>query len=161
MISNGKVVTLAYSLKNSKGELLDQSDAADPFLYLHGADQIVPGLEEALEGLNLGTKKSVTVSPELGYGDIDPELRFTVQRSQFPAEANMRIGMEFQANGPEGQGMIFVVEKIEGDQITINGNHPLAGETLHFDVEVLAIRDATEDELEHGHAHGPNGHHIH
>ncbi len=160
-ISNGKVVELKYSLKNTEGETLDQSDVTDPFVYLHGADQIVPGLENALAGLEIGGKKSVTVPPAEGYGEINPELKFDVQRSQFPPEAKVRVGMDFQATNPEGHGMIFVIEAIEGDQISINGNHPLAGQTLHFDVEVLSIRDATPEEMEHGHAHGPGGHHSH
>ena len=158
MIAEGKVVNLAYSLKNDAGEVLDQADLQDPFVYLHGGGQIVPGLETALEGTKKGDKKLVKVSPAEGYGEVNPELQLTVKRSQFPEGVEVEEGMEFEANGPGGQGVIFTVESFSADSVTINGNHPLAGMTLHFDVEVLDVRDATEEEKEHGHAHGPDGH---
>jgi FKBP-type peptidyl-prolyl cis-trans isomerase SlyD len=158
MIKSGKVVDLKYTLSNSDGEVLDQSDQSDPFSYIHGAQQIVPGLETALEGLKIGDKKKVVVPPEQGYGENDPQLKLVVNRSQFPAGAHLEEGMAFRANSPEGEDMVFRVESIQGDQIHVNGNHPLAGETLNFDVEVLAVRDATTEEMEHGHVHGPHGH---
>jgi FKBP-type peptidyl-prolyl cis-trans isomerase SlyD len=161
MIKNGKVVNLAYSLKNSDGDLLDRADSKEPFTYLHGASQIVPGLETALEGLKTGDKKQVTVQPEQGYGEVNQDLKLTVNRSQFPAGAEIQEGMQFETQTPDGHGLIFTVETIEGDKVTIDGNHPLAGETLHFDVEVLNVRDATEEEKQHGHAHGEHGHDHH
>lgn len=160
-ISNGKVVDLKYSLKDGDGQVLDEADAESPFSYLHGADQIVPGLESALEGLKKGDKKSVTVEPSQGYGEHNPELLLTVNRSQFPAGAELKAGMQFEANVGEGQTALFVVRSVSGDEIQIDGNHPMAGETLHFEVEVLAVREASQEELEHGHAHGPDGHHHH
>ncbi len=160
-VKNGSVVDLAYQLKNSKGEVLDQSDAAEPFTYLHGAQQIVPGLESALEGLKVGDKKKVTVDPEQGYGETNPELKLVVNRTQFPPGAKMEEGMQFETHTQDGQGIIFTVEQITGEQVHIDGNHPLAGQTLHFDVEVLKVRDATEEEMSHGHAHGGDGHHHH
>jgi FKBP-type peptidyl-prolyl cis-trans isomerase SlyD len=161
MIQDGKVVTLAYTLKNDKGEELDRADASDPFFYLHGADQVVPGLEEGLKGLKAGDKKQVSVSPELGYGTLDPDLKMSVKRTQFPADVNVQPGMRFQTETPDGSPVVFTVEKVEDDQVHIDGNHPLAGVTLFFDVEVLAVRDATEDEKSHGHAHDPDGGHGH
>lgn len=162
MIKSGKVVDLKYTLTSTEGEVLDQSDAANPFTYLHGADQIVPGLENALEGCKVGDKKKVTVAPAEGYGEKNPNLKLAVSRGQFPPGMEVEVGMQFEANGgADGEGMVFTVEAIEGDKIHIDGNHPLAGETLNFDVEVLSVRDATEEELEHGHAHGPDGHHHH
>ena len=158
MIKNGKVVDLSYSLKNSKGEVLDQADAKDPFTYLHGAQQIVPGLENALEGMKIGDKKQVTVPPSQGYGEKNPQLKLAVNRSQFPAGMEVQPGMQFEADTGDGHGMMFTVESIQGDKVNIDGNHPLAGETLHFNVEVLNVRDATAEELNHGHAHGPEGH---
>jgi FKBP-type peptidyl-prolyl cis-trans isomerase SlyD len=158
MIKNGKVVDLRYSLKNSQGELLDEADAADPFTYLHGAQQVVPGLESALEGLKIGDKKKVVVSPEDGYGIKDPKLSMVVKKAQFPGNLELEAGMQFEATSNTGEEIIFTVESIEGDEVRVDGNHPLAGETLHFDVEVLQIRDATQEEIEHGHAHGPDGH---
>jgi FKBP-type peptidyl-prolyl cis-trans isomerase SlyD len=164
-IQNGKIVQLAYTLTSTEGDVLDQADLKEPFVYLHGASQIVPGLESGLDGLTVGTKKKITVAPESGYGDIDPELKMAVKRSQFPADAQLEEGMQFESRTPEGHGMIFTVDSLEGEgdaqMVHIDGNHPLAGETLHFDVEVLGVRDATDEEKEHGHAHGPGGAHDH
>jgi FKBP-type peptidyl-prolyl cis-trans isomerase SlyD len=160
-ISNGKVVNLLYSLKNDQGEVLDRADKEAPFTYLHGADQIVPGLETALEGLKVGDKKKVTVAPADGYGETNADLKLTVNRSQFPGKVDLEPGMQFEAHTPDGHGVVFTVEAIEGDKVKIDGNHPLAGQTLHFDVEVLEMRDATDEEKDHGHAHGEDGHHHH
>ena len=161
VIADGKVVNLSYSLKSSTGEVLDEADAEAPFTYLHGAQQIVPGLEQALLGLTVGAKKQVVVSPSDGYGETNPELKLSVSRTQFPDNAQLKPGMQFEAQTPDGQGVVFTVEALEGDQVKIDGNHPLAGQTLHFDVEVLSMRDATQDEMDHGHAHGEDGHHHH
>lgn len=158
-VQDQKVVTLAYTLTDDAGAILDRADSKDPFVYLHGAGQIVPGLESALMGLKVGDEKRVTVQPEEGYGEIDSELKMIVKRTQFPKEAELEVGMQFEAGTPDGQGAIFTVEKLEGDQVHIDGNHPMAGKVLNFSVEVLDVRDPTEDELEHGHAHGPDGHH--
>lgn len=164
MIKNGKVVDLIYTLKSTEGEVLDEASKEEPFSYLHGAQQIVPGLESALEGLKVGDKKDVTVSPSEGYGEHNPSLKLTVNRSQFPEGMEIEEGMSFEASGADGQGMMFTIESIRGDQVDLDGNHPLAGETLHFSVEVLTVREATDEEMEHGHAHGPEGHghgHLH
>ncbi|HAR43550.1 MAG TPA: peptidylprolyl isomerase [Bdellovibrionales bacterium] len=161
MIENGKVVSLSYALKNSQGEILDQSDSRDPLVYLHGGHQIVTGLETALEGLKIGEKKNVVVAPADGYGEKNDSLCLTVKKAQFPANVQLEPGMQFQAHAPDGSGVVFTIEKVEGDNVHINGNHPLAGQTLHFDIEVLDIRDASEEERSHGHAHGPDGHHHH
>jgi FKBP-type peptidyl-prolyl cis-trans isomerase SlyD len=160
-IQNGKVVDLKYRLKNSVGEILDESDAKDPFSYLHGAQQIVPGLENALAGLKVGDKKDVTVAPKDGYGEVNPGLKMVVKRAQFPKGVELEEGMSFEAAGGDGVGMVFTIEKINGEDIHLDGNHPLAGQTLYFSVEVLSVRDATEEEIEHGHAHGPEGHGHH
>jgi len=157
-ISEGKVVQLSYSLTNTKGELLDRADRNEPFTYLHGASQIVPGLEGALVGLKTGDTKKVKVEAAEGYGEVDADLQLTVKRTQFPADVDMQPGMQFETRGPDGTGMIFTIMGVTGDSVKIDGNHPLAGETLHFDVEVLEIRDATDEEKQHGHAHGPEGH---
>lgn len=157
-IQTGKVVQLAYSLKNSDGEVLDQADRAEPFTYLHGASQIVPGLENGLEGLAVGAKKNVVVQPEAGYGEVDEQLIMSVKRSQFPADMEIEEGMMVESRSAEGHVMVFTVASIDDEEVSIDGNHPLAGETLHFDVEVLEVRDATEEEKAHGHAHGPDGH---
>jgi FKBP-type peptidyl-prolyl cis-trans isomerase SlyD len=161
MIKNNDVVNLSYCLKNSKGEELDKSDASQPFAYLHGKGQIVPGLEKALEGLAIGDKKEVTVPPSEGYGDHVPTLKTQVERSNFPKDVDIKPGMQFEAEDEGKQRIIFEVISIEGDKINIDGNHPLAGQTLHFSVEVTGIREATQEELSHGHAHGEGGAHNH
>ncbi len=158
-IGSGKVVGMAYSLKNDAGEILDQASHAEPFLYIHGASQIVPGLEEALTGLKIGEKKNVTVPPDAGYGPVIPGLNMTVKKNQFPGINEIQVGMQFQAQSPEGHGMVFTIVKLEGDDVTIDGNHPLAGQTLHFAVEILSMRAATSEEMSHGHVHGEGGHH--
>lgn len=159
-ISNGKVVQISYVLKNSKGEVLDQSNPADPFAYLHGRHQIVPGLEQAIEGLAKGAKKEVEVSPKDGYGEYDERMKVEVERKQFPQGVPLKEGMQFESS-QGGQPIVFTIEAIDGEKVTINGNHPLAGETLFFSIEVIDMRDATAEELAHGHAHGPGGHHHH
>ncbi len=160
MIKKNSVVNLSYCLKNAAGEELDRADKSQPFAYLHGTGQIVPGLENALEGLAVGAKKEVTVPPAEGYGDIVPDLKLQVERSNFPAEADIKPGMQFEAEDGDRR-IIFTVKDVAGDQIDIDGNHPLAGETLHFSVEVTGIREATKEELTHGHAHGEGGAHHH
>ncbi len=161
MIKQGTVVSMTYLLKNDAGEELDRADKAEPFTYLHGAGQIVPGLEQALAGLLVGTKKTVKVAPEEGYGHLDENLRTVASKKQFPEGAELSVGMRFAADSGDGQPIVFTIVGLEGDQVALDGNHPLAGETLHFDVEIVAIRDATKEEMEHGHAHGPDGHHHH
>lgn len=160
MIQNGKVVTLGYVLKNAKGEEVDRADKHDPFVYLHGTGQIVPGLETALMGLEIGTKKQVTLSPADAYGEVNPALRTNVERSMFPEHLELKPGAQFRASVGDTP-VIFTIQSIENDKVLIDGNHPLAGESLHFDVEVIGVREATSEEMEHGHAHGPGGHHDH
>jgi len=159
IVSSGKVVGMSYSLRNDAGVILDQASHDEPFLYIQGASQIVPGLETGLEGLKIGDKKDVTVSPEEGYGPIHAGLKMTVKRDQFPGDAEIQAGMQFQAQSPEGHGMVFTIVGVSGDEVTIDGNHPLAGQSLHFSVEILSIREATEEEQDHGHVHGAGGHH--
>lgn len=160
MIQNGKVVTLGYVLKNSKGEELDRADRNDPFVYLHGQGQIVPGLESALMGLDTGAKKQVSLKAADAYGDVNPALRTSVERSMFPADLELQTGAQFRASVGDVP-VVFTIKQIEDNKVHIDGNHPLAGESLDFDVEVLEVREATASELEHGHAHGPHGHHDH
>ncbi len=158
MVKKDAVVSLSYTLKNDTGQELDQSSLDKPFAYLHGNKQIVPGLENALEGSAVGDKKKVTVSPAEGYGEFVAELKKEVERSNFPKDVEIRAGMQFSAE-VNGDHRVFTVTDVDGDKVKIDGNHPLAGQTLHFDVEVVEIREATKEELEHGHVHGPGGHH--
>lgn len=161
MIKEGTVVSLAYTLTDNAGEEIDKADKSEPFEYLHGVGQIVPGLEKALAGLLVGAKKKVQVSPAEGYGEVEPQLRTKASRNQFPPGADMQVGMRFAAEVGPGQQIVFTVTEVKGEDIMLDGNHPLAGVTLNFDVEVLGIRAATAEEMSHGHAHGPDGHHHH
>jgi FKBP-type peptidyl-prolyl cis-trans isomerase SlyD len=160
VIDKDTVVSLHYTLTGSDGEVLDRSEEGEPFDYLHGAGNIVPGLERALEGRGAGDEIRVAVAAEDGYGERDEEMLLVVQRERFEAAGPLEIGMRFQADTPAG-ARIFTITGIEGDEVTIDGNHPLAGETLNFDVKVVGVRDATAEELAHGHPHGPDGHHHH
>lgn len=151
-ISENKVVAIHYTLCNAAGDVLDSSVGEDPLAYLHGAGNIVVGLEDALENKAVGDKLDVTVAPEQGYGDKHDEMVQKVPHENFAGIDSIEVGMQFMAEAPWGQQPVTVVA-VEEDGITIDGNHPLAGETLHFSVEVVEIRQATEEEVEHGHVH--------
>ena len=156
-ISKDCVVTLHYTLTDDQGTVIDKSNDGS-FAYLHGASNIIPGLENALEGKAVDDEFDVTVSPEEGYGLRDEARLEAVPREMFPADTDIEPGMQFHAQGPEGQMIVVTVNKVEDDTITIDGNHPLAGVTLNFAVKVIDIRDASAEEIEHGHVHGPEGH---
>jgi len=156
-ITDKHVVSITYTLKDDDGNILDQSEDGS-FCYLHGASNIIPGLENALSGKQAGDEMSVSIAPEDGYGVRDDEKLQQVARDMFPPEQDVEAGMQFHAEGPDGQTVVVTIASVEGEQVTIDGNHPLAGVPLNFDVKVTDIRDATSEELEHGHAHGPEGH---
>lgn len=158
MVKKDAVVTLCYTLKDSDGQELDKSTSDNPFAYLHGNGQMVPGLENALEGLAVGDKKEVTVPPAEGYGEFDAGLKRNIERSNFPPDVKIQEGMQFSSE-VNGHDQVFTVTGLEGDKVLVDGNHPLAGQTLHFAVEVMEVRAATQEELEHGHVHGEGGHH--
>ena len=153
-IADKTVVSIHYTLTNALGETIDSSVGQDPLVYLQGAQNIIPGLENALTGKAVGDALQVTVEPAEGYGEIRDELIQEVDRSAFQGVDDIDVGMQFMAQTPWGEQPVTVV-KVEGDQITLDGNHQLAGETLNFDVEVVEIREATAEEIEHGHVHGP------
>ena len=157
-IAEKSVVSIHYTLTNAEGTVLDSSNGQEPLAYLHGASNIIPGLENALVGKTVGDSLQVTVEPEEGYGPVRDELVQDVERSAFAGIDNIETGMQFMAQTPWGEQPVTVV-KVEGDSITLDGNHPLAGQTLTFDVEVVEIREATDEEVEHNHAHGAGGHH--
>jgi FKBP-type peptidyl-prolyl cis-trans isomerase SlyD len=161
MIQNGTVVGIAYVLTNTKGDELDRAEKDEPFQYLHGAQEMIPGLEKALAGLSVGAKKQVTVSPEDGYGTPDPKLVRKIPKNVFPKDFPVKAGIQFEADlAGDGNGMVYTIKDV-GDTVTVDGNHPLAGQTLHFQVEVVSVRKATEEEISHGHAHGPDDEHSH
>jgi FKBP-type peptidyl-prolyl cis-trans isomerase SlyD len=157
-INVNHVVTLNYTLKDSDDNILDKSDDGS-FCYLHGASNIIPGLEDALAGKVAGEAFSVSIPPEEAYGIHDESKSQDVPRDMFPPEQDIEAGMQFNAQGPDDQVIVVTVKQVEGDTVTVDGNHPLAGVTLNFDVTVMEVRDATAEELEHGHVHGPHGHH--
>lgn len=159
-IAEDKVVSIHYTLTDSGGTVLDASAGGEPLAYLHGAGNIIPGLESALEGRQAGDRLSVTVDPAQGYGERDERLVQAVPRSAFKGVEQLAPGMQFQAQGPQGTRLV-VVTQVAADIVTVDANHPLAGQTLHFEVEIAEVRDATREELEHGHVHGPGGHHHH
>ncbi len=156
-IAENKVVTLNYTLKDNSGTLIDES-SDNSFIYLHGASNIIPGLEQALAGKASGEKMNISIAPEDAYGERDESRIEAVPRDMFPADAEIEPGMQFNAEGPDGQAISIVVVDLEDDKVKIDGNHPLAGIELTFDVEVMEVRDATVEEIEHGHVHGPEGH---
>ncbi|WP_040810350.1 FKBP-type peptidyl-prolyl cis-trans isomerase [Nocardia concava] len=157
-IAADKVVSIEYTLTDDDGEVLDTSVGDEPLVYLHGAENIVEGLEKALDGKQPGDEIEVVVEPEEGYGDYLVELVSTVDRAAFDGVDELEVGMEFEAEAPDGESQIVVVRAVDGDEVTIDANHPLAGQRLHFKVKVIDIRDATEDELAHGHPHGDDDH---
>lgn len=157
-IEEKKIVVMNYTLTTDDGEVLDQSDDGS-FAYLHGAQNIIQGLENALLGKKAGDSLKVKVAPEDGYGERNEEMIQVVGKEMFESDTEMEVGMQFNAEGPEGQPVMITVAAIDGDDITIDGNHPLAGVNLNFDVSVVEVKDASEEEIAHGHVHGPDGHH--
>ncbi len=159
LVASDKVVFMHYTLRNAEGEELDSSRGADPLPYLHGHGNIVPGLEQALEGAAVGSSHEVVVAPEDGYGERMPGPPQEVPREAFPAELNVQAGMQFMTQTEDGHVLpIWAVDANE-EIVFVELNHPLAGVELHFEVEIMDIRDASPEEVEHGHAHGPGGHH--
>ena len=157
-ISPNKVVCIHYTLRDEAGTVLDSSSGRAPLAYLHGRGNLVPGLEAALEGKSAGTSFEVEVAPEQGYGIRDERLVQIVPRTKFGDAAEITPGMQFKANGSGGARVVTVM-RVERDLVTVDANHPLAGKTLYFQVEITEIRRATREELTHGHVHGPGGHH--
>jgi FKBP-type peptidyl-prolyl cis-trans isomerase SlyD len=153
LIGDKVVASIHYTLTNNDGEVLDSSSGSDPLVYLHGAGNLIPGLENELTGQATGATLSVKVAPEEAYGPVVDELIDVVPRAAFQGVETVEPGMAFEAQGSDGQRRRIVVTDVAGDQVTIDGNHPLAGVELNFDVEVIAVRSATEDEIAHGHAH--------
>ena len=157
-IGERTVATFHYTLTDAAGKVIDSSDGREPLTYLHGAGNIVPGLEKEMSGKQQGDVFNVVVAPEEGYGMPNPMMIQIVPREAFQGVDTLEVGMEFQAQTPQGP-MSVAIAKIDGDEVTADGNHPLAGQTLHFAIEVTDVRDASLEELTHGHVHGPGGHH--
>jgi FKBP-type peptidyl-prolyl cis-trans isomerase SlyD len=159
-IANGSVVAIDYKLHLGDGELIDESEASSPLAFIQGEGNIVPGLERALEGLEVGAAMKVVVLAADGYGPHDPQGVQEVPKEAFGGELP-EVGHQYTARGPEGEQVPFVVKEIRPEVVVVDLNHPLAGRDLHFDVVVREVREATAEEKEHGHVHTPGGHHHH
>jgi FKBP-type peptidyl-prolyl cis-trans isomerase SlyD len=157
-IGDRTVATFHYTLTDDSGRVLDSSVGGEPLSYLHGMGHIVPGLERQMAGRGAGDKFAVDVVPGEGYGESDPLLVHVVPRAQFQGVDDLEVGMQFHADGGQHSAPVTIT-RIEGDEVTVDANHPLAGQTLHFAIEVTDVRDASPEELSHGHAHGAGGHH--
>ncbi|NNG13871.1 MAG: peptidylprolyl isomerase [Gammaproteobacteria bacterium] len=157
-IADQKVVTLNYTLRDDQDTVIDSSQDGS-FAYLHGASNIIPGLENALTGKSVNDELSVTVEPAEGYGERNPEMSQVVSIEMFDDADEIEVGRQFHAANPDGQPVVVTVTAVEDGKVTVDGNHPLAGVTLNFEVKVMDIRDASDEEVEHGHVHGPDGHH--
>ena len=151
-IADQKVVSIHYTLTDASGEQLDSSVDGDPLRYLHGVGNIVEGLEKALIDKEQGDALQVVVEPAEGYGDYNDGLKQTVPKAAFEGVDNIEVGAQFQAQSDQGAVSVVVTE-VSDENVVVDGNHPLAGETLHFDVTVTEVRDASEEEIAHGHEH--------
>jgi FKBP-type peptidyl-prolyl cis-trans isomerase SlyD len=157
-IAADRVVTIHYTLKDDSGTVLDSSAGGEPLAYIQGHGNLIAGLEKALEGKKSGHTVAISIAPADGYGVRDEALIQRVPRRTLQGSGQVRKGMQFQARTDHGMRM-FTVTAVVGDMVTLDGNHPLADKTLHFDVQVVDVREATTEEMEHGHVHGPGGHH--
>ncbi len=157
-IAENSVVKIDYTLTDNDGKVIDSSKDADPLTYLQGAGNIIPGLEEALLGKETGDEVTASIEPEKAYGERVEEMSQQVPRELFAGIDNIEPGMQFQSETDEGPVMVTVVE-VADDTVTVDGNHPLAGVHLNFAVTVRDVREATAEEIEHGHVHGEGGHH--
>jgi FKBP-type peptidyl-prolyl cis-trans isomerase SlyD len=157
-ITQHSVVSMHYTLTDSEGTELDSSSGSEPLTYLHGTGGLIPGLEREMEGRGAGESFKATIEADDGYGQADPQLIQQVPLESLSQIENLEVGMQLQSQSPDGHTRVIVVESIGEENATLNANHPLAGVTLHFEVSIESIREATEEELEHGHAHGGDGH---
>ncbi|PIE45051.1 MAG: peptidylprolyl isomerase [Gammaproteobacteria bacterium] len=156
-ISQNSAVFFNYTLTDKDGNVLDQTPEGQSLAYLHGHNNIIPGLEKQLEGKSAGDKLTAIVNPAEAYGEHQPEAIHQVSRQQFQGVDEVEVGMQFHSQTENGQMMQISVVNVSDDTITIDANHPLAGKQLHFNVEIIEVRDATEEEIAHGHIHGQGG----
>jgi FKBP-type peptidyl-prolyl cis-trans isomerase SlyD len=152
-ITDNLVVSITYTLTNDDSTVLDSTEESGPMDYLHGAENIIPGLEDGLEGKKVGDKLTIRVDPEDGYGEVFTELMQVVDIAAFEGVESVEAGMQFESETDEGELEIVTIKSIDGNEVTIDANHPLAGVTLNFDVEIVGVREATTEELEHEHVH--------
>jgi len=158
-VEKDKVVLMHYTLKNDAGDVIDSSDGGDPLPFLQGHGNIIPGLESALEGSKVGDKLDVSIKPEEGYGERMKDAIQEIPSSALKGVDEVKVGMQLQSQDKDGNSFLVSVTKIEDDKITVDGDHPLAGQTLHFSVSIESIRKAESEELSHGHVHADGQHH--
>lgn len=159
VIGDKSVVSMHYKLTTEEGKVLDSSEGGEPLSYLHGAGNIIPGLEKALAGKVEGDSLQVRVEPSEAYGEINPEGIKVIEKSAFQGVESVKAGMTFEAKAPDGSKQQIIVKKVEGEEVTIDLNHPLAGVVLNFDIQIMSVREATKEELDHGHTHEPGHSH--
>ena len=157
-VADNTVVVIDYTLKDNEGTVIDSSEGAGPLAYLHGAGNIISGLEDALLGKEAGDEVQASIEPAKAYGDRHEQLKQDVPRELFSGVDSVEVGMQFQSETDQGPVLVTVVE-INDDTVTVDGNHPLAGVHLNFDVTIREVREASQEELDHGHVHGEGGHH--
>lgn len=157
-IKENSIVSFHYTLTDDSGTQIDSSAGKEPLAYLHGAGNIIPGLEKELEGKSVGDTMKVSIPAAEGYGEVQEQMIQQVPRTAFQGIEEIAVGMQFEAQTEQGTGIPVTVTAVTDETVTVDGNHPLAGKTLHFDVSIEDIREASEDELAHGHAHGSGGH---
>lgn len=155
-----RVIGFHYTLTDKSGTVLDSSIGDEPLYFLENSQQIIPGLEKVIALMNTGDKKKIEVLAADAYGDVNPELVVKVKKTQFPPDAQLTVGDQFQVNNDQ-HSPVFTIMSIDNDEVTVDGNHPMAGKDLFFDVEIIGMRDATAEEMSHGHAHGAHGHGHH
>lgn len=155
-----RVIGFHYTLTDKSGATLDSSVGDEPLFFLENSQQIIPGLEAAISLMNVGDKKQIEVKANDAYGEVNAELVVKVKKTQFPPDANLQVGDQFQVNNDPGSP-VFTIISLDSDEVTVDGNHPMAGKDLFFDVEIVGIREATAEETAHGHAHGAHGHDGH
>jgi FKBP-type peptidyl-prolyl cis-trans isomerase SlyD len=158
-IKKDQVVTFSYTLKEESGEVLDTATKEEPFSFLSGRNQILPELESNIGNMLIGSKKEVVLSPENAYGEYKKEAIQPANKKDFPPGTEIKPGMSYVADTPDGKHLPFIIKEVNGEDVTLDFNHPLAGKTLTFNVELLNVRDATAEELSHGHIHGAGEHH--
>ncbi len=155
-----RVIGFHYTLTDKSGQTLDSSIGDEPLYFLEGAQQIIPGLEKVIALMNVGDKRKIEVKAADAYGDINPDLVVKVKKTQFPPDADLQVGDQFQVNN-DHHSPVFTIMSVDTDEVTVDGNHPMAGKDLFFDVEIVGVREATQEEVTHGHAHGAHGHGHH
>jgi FKBP-type peptidyl-prolyl cis-trans isomerase SlyD len=155
-----RVIGFHYTLTDKSGVTLDSSIGDEPLYFLEDAQQIIPGLEKVISLMNVGDKRKIEVKANDAYGEVNPELIVKVKKTQFPPDAQLQVGDQFQVNNDQ-HSPVFTIMSIQEDEVTVDGNHPMAGKDLFFDVEIIGMRPATQEEMTHGHAHGAHGHGHH